>query len=648
MASPHPSGEIVLRSRRVVLPAGVRPADVVLAGDRIAAVLAHGEATASGEARPPGLANVGAVRDLGDDVLMPGLVDVHVHVNDPPPGSGVVEWEGFPTASRGAAAGGITLLVDMPLNSEPVTTSVAALDVKLRAAAGRSQVDVAFYGGVVPENADDPRRLADLALAGVAAFKCFLCDSGLASFPPVDRAGLFAAMGHLAALGRRLLVHAELFAAPPAVPPPVLGRRYADYLASRPPQLEVAAIRLLIAAVRETGCAAHVVHLAAAEALPLLESARAEGLPITVETCPHYLTFAAEEIADGDTIAKCAPPIRGAANREALWGGLERGVIDFVATDHSPCPPAMKQLSSGDFGAAWGGIASLQLLLPALWTGARARGFGLEQLAEWISRRPAGWLGLPDRGEIRPGARADLVAFRPEERFVVRGAQLEHRHPLTPYEGRELAGVVQQTWAGGRVLYLAERVGESEPPALGASLRIRGGFTPVARRGSDALARQPRATAAEALRPCCGSRTWLETMLAGWPYRSARELFSASESAFAGLSEADWREAFAAHPRIGDLAALRARERAEQAGAAQADETTLAALAAGNARYEARFGHVFLICASGRSAAEMLAALELRLANDARTELALAAEEQRKITVLRLERLLAEPTLGSP
>lgn len=663
MASPPNPGEIVLRSTRVVTDGEVRAADVVVAGDRIREVTAHGAAP-----RGSGV----AVVDLDDDVLMPALVDVHVHIDDPPPGpfadgAGALrqsDWEGFPSASRAAAAGGIGLLVDMPLNSEPVTTSVAALAAKIRAASGRSLVDVAFHAGVVPANADDPRCLASLALAGAAAFKCFLCDSGLATFPPVDRRALRAAMHHIAGLGRRLLAHAELLAPATALAAPSavgatspIGRRYADYLDSRPASAEVAAIALLIELARDTGCAVHVVHLATAAALPLLADARAEGLDITVETCPHYLTFAAEEIADGDTVAKCAPPIRDAANREALWRGLERGAIDFVASDHSPCPPQLKRRESGDFGAAWGGIASLQLLLPAVWTGVQARGLGLARLADWLAARPARWLGLPDRGTILPGARADLVAFRPEERFVVRGAALEHRHPLTPYEGRELAGVVRHTWLGGRAVFADGRLSLPDGPAPGAPVRLRGGFTGAENRGCAALARRPRAAAADLLRRCCGSRRWLEETLDGFPHLSARGLYAASEGAFDALDEADWLEAFAAHPRIGDRAALRSGlsrsrgtaelESAEQAGAAAADEATLAELAAGNARYEERFGHVFLICASGLGAGEMLTALRLRLANDSRAELAIAAEEQRKITALRLARLLGELELES-
>ncbi len=630
----------VLRSRRVVTPDGVRAADVLLEGDRIRDLLAHGAA---------GIES-GRVIDLGDDVLMPALIDVHVHINEP----GREEWEGFATASRAAAAGGIALLVDMPLNSEPVTTRVAALEAKFDAARASSLVDVACYGGVVPANAHDARGLADLALAGVAGFKCFLCDSGLASFPPVGREELRAAMVAIARLGRRLLAHAELFRLPP---PTTLGPRYVDYLESRPPSAELDAIALLIELAKETGCALHVVHLAAAEALPLLEQARAEGLDLTVETCPHYLTFAAEEIADGDTSAKCAPPIRGAANREALWAALARGAIDFVATDHSPCPPELKRLErgadrgadrGGDFGSAWGGIASLQLLLPALWTGAHARGFAVERLAEWLSSRPARWLGLPERGAIRPGGQADLVAWSPEERFVVRGAALEHRHPLTPYEGRELAGVVRRTWVAGREVY---REGSFDGER-GAPVRLRGGFAPDLDAGLAAFTRLDRAEARAALRACCGSRRWIESMLGERPYVRARELFAAAERAFDALADDDWREAFAAHPRIGDLEALRQRdghpgssvtlERAEQSGAVAASAATLAALAAGNEAYQQRFGHLFLICARGRSAEEMLEALHRRLPNGPARELAIAAEEQRKIAVLRLEKLLRE------
>jgi allantoinase len=611
-------GTTVLRSLRVLAPTGVAPADVIVRDGRIAAIAGYGDGRG------------GEVVDLGDDVLMPALVDVHVHVNEP----GRTEWEGFASATRAAAAGGIGLIVDMPLNSEPVTTSVDALEAKLGAARESALVDVACYGGVVPANADDPRTLVSLDRAGVAGFKAFLCDSGLSTFPPVSPDDLRRAMAHLAPLGRRLLVHAELFAGEPTF---AGGARYADYLASRPPGVELRAIERLVDMARETGCPVHVVHLSSADALPLLEAARAAGLDLTVETCPHYLTFAAEEIAAGDTRLQCAPPIRGAANREALWAALGRGAIDFVATDHSPCPPAMKP--AGEFGRAWGGIASLELLLPAVWTAARARGFGLERLEEWLARRPARWLGLDDRGELAVGSRADLVAWQPEATFVVRGEALHHRHPLTPYEGRELAGVVTGTWVAGSAVYRSGRCsGAPREP-----IRIRGGFAPDERTGAAALARLEASEARPLLAAACGSSAWVDALVAGWPYGSARSIFAAAEAGFDALAEADWREAFAAHPRIGDRVALRRRvEGAEQAGAAAADQATLAALAAGNAEYEARFGHVFLICASGKSAAEMLGELERRLAHDAATELAIAAGEQRKITRLRLSRLLAE------
>jgi allantoinase len=532
----------------------------------------------------------------------------------------------------------------MPLNSEPVTTTPAALEAKLAAIRASALVDVACYGGVVPANADDPRTLEALARGGVVAFKAFLCDSGLPSFPPVAPDDLRRAMMHLAALGRRLLVHAELFAGEAAF---AGSGRYADYLASRPPAVEARAIELLLALARETGCAIHVVHLANAHALPSLAAARADGLDVTVETCPHYLTFAAEEIPDGDTRFQCAPPIRGAEHRDALWRGLAEGTIDLVATDHSPCPPAMK--SAGDFGRAWGGIASLQLLLPAIWTGARARGFGPEKLNDWLARRPARWLGLDERGEIAPGRRADLVAWKPEATFVVHGAELEHRHPTTPYEGRELAGVVTGTWVAGRQVFRAGRFARPFANTTRPPLRLRGGSTPALRAGGAAIARLGLAEARPLLAAACGSAAWVDRLLAGWPYASAGALFAAAEEEFERLDEAGWREAFAAHPRLGDREALLRRhaataslERSEQSGAAADDEATLAALAAGNRAYEARFGHVFLLCATGRSAREMLAALESRIANGPARELAIAAEEQRKITALRLAKLLVE------
>jgi len=438
---------MVVRSRRVVLPDGLREAAVVVHSGRIAAVLPWSDAPDAVEAV-----------ECGDACLMPGLVDTHVHVNEP----GRAEWEGFASATRAAAAGGITTLVDMPLNSTPATTTARALAAKRRAAASGCRVDVGFWGGVVPGNVPE---LEGLAAAGVLGFKCFLVPSGVDDFAHIGERDLREAMPVLARLGRPLLVHAEL-PGPIAVAAEALRgddpRRYATWLASRPPAAEVEAIRMVLGLCAETGCAVHIVHLSAADALPDLVAARARGLPVTVETCPHYLVFAAEEIADGSTPYKCAPPIRGRVNRDRLWQALRDGVIDLVASDHSPCPPAIKARETGDFMAAWGGIASLQVGLSAVWSEACERGFPLAYLARWMSERPARLAGLAGRkGAIAPGADGDLVIWEPEAAWTVESARLHHRHPLTPYEGRSLRGVVRSTFVRGERVF--DRGANGEP-----------------------------------------------------------------------------------------------------------------------------------------------------------------------------------------
>lgn len=419
--------DLVVRARRVVLPGGERAAAVHTSAGRITAITDFADAPAY------------SVTLADDEVLLPGLVDTHVHVNEP----GRTEWEGFATATRAAIAGGVTTLVDMPLNSIPPTTTLEALHVKRETAKGQVAADVAFWGGAVPGNVDQLRPMHD---AGVVGFKCFLLDSGVPEFPPLDDAGLRAALTELATFDGLLIAHAEDADVIAAAPVPS-GGSYGRFLASRPGAAEETAIAGLVAAARESGGRVHVVHLADADALPILRAARAQGVRVTVETCPHYLTFAAEEVPDGATSYKCCPPIREQRHREALWAALAEGHVDLVVSDHSPCTPDLKRLDVGDFGAAWGGIASLQVALPAVWTGARARGIGLAQVAKWMAAAPARLAGLSRKGAIAVGRDADLVAFAPDEEWTV--GDLEHRNPVTPYTGRRLVGPVRRTWLRG-------------------------------------------------------------------------------------------------------------------------------------------------------------------------------------------------------
>ena len=429
--------DLVVCGNCVVTPDGTGPAAVVVRGGVVAAV-----------EPPPGPASENRM-DVGDLVVMPGVVDTHVHVNEP----GRTEWEGFQSAGRAAAAGGVTTLVDMPLNSSPVTTSLDALEAK-REAASVCGVDFGFWGGVVPGNT---AWLQPLVEAGVLGFKCFLAPSGIDEFPHMTEADLRDAMPVLAALGTVLLAHAEM----PAALRRAAGesgldgdpRRYARYLASRPRRAEHEAIELLLRLAAEYTCRVHVVHLSSADALPLLRDARRGGVPVTVETCPHYLTFAAEEIADGATLFKCAPPIRERDNRERLWDALHDGEIDMIASDHSPCPPDLKLLDEGDFTRAWGGIASLQLTLAAVWTEARKRHVTFDVVSRWLCERPARLAGVSNRkGRIAPGYDADFVIWDADARWTVDATALHHRHPITPYAGRTLHGAVRQVFLRGEAI----------------------------------------------------------------------------------------------------------------------------------------------------------------------------------------------------
>lgn len=388
-----------------------------------------------------------ATVDLGDTVLMPGIVDCHAHINEP----GRTEWEGFETATQSALTGGITTVIDMPLNSIPATTTLQALHTKAQAAQGKCAINYGFWGGVVPGNAAE---LEPMIKAGVMGFKAFLIDSGVSEFPMAREKDLREAMPILARHKVPLLVHAELDGGKAVTPKNTDPAAYAHYLQSRPPQWEVDAIRLMIKLSRETKCRVHIVHLSAADALDDLKRARAEGVPITVETCPHYLTFAAEEIAAGATPFKCAPPIRDKQNRERLWGALQEGVIDFVVSDHSPCTPSLKCMDSGDFDRAWGGIAGLQLSSAVLWTEMRQRKLSLSQLVHWTSGATSKFLGVESRkGRIQVGADADLVAWNPDATQTVAPEMIRHRHKVTPYQGRTLHGVVEKTWVRGMLVY---------------------------------------------------------------------------------------------------------------------------------------------------------------------------------------------------
>ena len=421
--------DLVVRAARAAVAGEERPVTLGIRDGRIV--------TLDADLPPGGRPDV----ELADDeVLLPGVVDTHVHVNEP----GRTEWEGFDSATRAAAAGGVTTIVDMPLNSVPPTTTTAGLRVKQDAARGRVHVDVAFWGGAVPGNVAD---LAELHDAGVLGFKCFLLPSGVEEFPHLDDTGLREAITELARLDALLVVHAEDEAEIGAAP--LHSRAYADFVVTRPPRAERVAIERLVAAADETGARVHVVHLSAADALPTIRAARGRGTRLSVETCPHYLTLTDTDVADGHTEFKCCPPIRDSGNRDLLWDALADGTIGLVVSDHSPCTVELKRLDTGDFGDAWGGIASVQLGLPAAWTEARRRGHGLVDLVRWMCEGPADLVGLRRKGRLAVGHDADLCVLAPEESFTVDPATLHHRNPVTAYAGRTLTGTVRQTWLRG-------------------------------------------------------------------------------------------------------------------------------------------------------------------------------------------------------
>jgi allantoinase len=444
----------VIRAGRTFLGGSFRPAAVVVEGGRIADVV--GERDRVRDAR--------AVLVPDEAVLLPGLVDSHVHVNEP----GRTEWEGFRSATLAAGAGGVTTIVDMPLNSLPPTTSADALAIKRAAAAASAYIDVGFWGGAVPDNLG---ALAPLHSAGVYGFKCFLSPSGVDEFPHLDRAQLLAAMEEVAALGSRLIVHAE----DPALlgQEGALGRGYEAFLASRPPASEASAIQTVIDGARRTGARAHILHLSDAHSLPAIRAAKADGTALTVETCPHYLTIAAEDIPDGASEFKCCPPIREAGNRDLLWQGVVDGTIDAIVSDHSPSTVDLKRSGGGDFGLAWGGIAGLQVGLSAVWTEARGRGIPLERILPLFTTGPASVAGVTGAGVIEPGAPAHLTVFGMDDPFPIDAAQLLHKNPITAYDHRVLTGRVRRTWLHGAVIYDVTEGGPGEAPGLRGAPRGR-------------------------------------------------------------------------------------------------------------------------------------------------------------------------------
>ncbi|HEX5857983.1 MAG TPA: allantoinase AllB [Microbacterium sp.] len=436
-----------IRARRAFVDGRFRPVTVRVEGGRIAGIGpydADAAADASADVKVP-----------DDAVLLPGLVDSHVHVNEP----GRTEWEGFRSATLAAAAGGVTTIVDMPLNCLPPTTTAAALAIKRAAAAPSAYIDVGFWGGAVPGNLG---ALAPLHAAGVFGFKCFLAPSGVDEFPHLDRAQLGAAMEEVAALGSRLIVHAEDPALLGADGP--LGRGYAAFLASRPAASEASAIDAVIAEARRAGARAHILHLSDASSLPAIRAAKADGVALTVETCPHYLTISAEEIPDGASEFKCCPPIREASNRDLLWAAVADGTIDAIVSDHSPSTVDLKRSGGGDFGLAWGGISGLQLGLSAVWTEARGRGIPLESVVPLFTTGPASVAGLAEAGVIEPGVPAHLTVFGVDDPYVIDARRLLHRNPISAYDHRVLTGRIRRTWLHGRTIYTAPEGGDDEAP----------------------------------------------------------------------------------------------------------------------------------------------------------------------------------------
>lgn len=437
----RPPFDLVIRGERILADGVFAPREVGVRGGRVTALGPLGQ----------GLSGTKCLELRADEVLLPGLVDTHVHVNEP----GRTEWEGFASATKAAAAGGVTTIIDMPLNSVPPTVNIEALQIKRSSARNQAHVNVGFWGGAIPGNRDQLRAMHD---AGVFGFKCFLVHSGVDEFPNLDASDLEPTMEELRAFDGLLLVHAE-DAATIDKAPARSGIRYVDFLESRPRAAEDEAIFEVIQAARATGARAHILHISSSSALPMIAAAKRSGVQLTVETCPHYLTLTAEEVPNGATSYKCCPPIRESDNREALWQGLLDQTIDCVVSDHSPSTTDLKMIETGDFAAAWGGISSLQLSLSVVWSQARSRGIPLERVIEWMSARPAELAGLTGKGKIAVGFDADFAVFAPDDTYTVDERRLLHKHPITPYHGMELWGTVRRTIVGGKTVDYEHPVG---------------------------------------------------------------------------------------------------------------------------------------------------------------------------------------------
>ena len=424
---------LAIISQRVLTPKGERPAAILIQEEKIMDVVSISE-----------ISSDCPVEDMKNDVVMPGLVDTHVHINEP----GRTDWEGFETATKAAAAGGITTLVDMPLNCIPVTTTVGALNQKIAATKNQLWVDCGFYGGLIPDNLQDIESLAD---AGVLGFKAFLSHSGIDEFPNINEKHLREALPIFANKGIPVLVHAEL---ENGATQSEDHSTYKSFQDSRPKSWENNAVKLLIQLSKEFDARIHIVHLSSADILAEIAQTRNDGYPISVETCPHYLHFSSEHISDGDTRFKCAPPIWESDNKEKLWSGLENGLINFITSDHSPCTAELKNLEVGDFEKAWGGISSIQFTLPVIWTECKTRGYSMDQLINWMSKQPAKFIGKDQqKGQISPGFDADLVCWNPGEKYIIQKEAIHHKNKLTPYEGESLYGVVNATFLRGQKVY---------------------------------------------------------------------------------------------------------------------------------------------------------------------------------------------------